>query len=114
MSTNIVILTGNLGNDVILKEFENGGKVANFSIATNYFYKDREGNSHKKTDWHNIVVNGKVAENCTKYLKKGSKVLVSGSLRNRIYEKDGQTFRITEVLASKVEFLDSKDTTEEE
>ena len=114
MSTNIVILSGNLGQDVTLKTFDNNSKVGNFSIATNHFYKDREGKEHTKVNWHQIVVSGKTAENCAKYLAKGSKVLVTGRLNNRSYEKEGITYYVTEVIASKVEFLDSKGSPEEE
>ena len=114
MSTNIVILSGNLGNDVNVKTFQDGSKVGNFSLATNRVYKDKEGVEHKQVHWHSIVVSGKLADNCSKFLHKGSKVLVNGRLSNRSYEKDGITYYVTEVVASRVEFLDPKSSTEEE
>lgn len=105
---NRVILVGNLGKDVELRQTKGGTPVANFSLATKEFSKDQSGQSVEKTEWHSIVVWGKTAENVNKYLSKGSKVLVEGKLATRQWEKDGQKHYSTEVIANGVQFLDSK------
>lgn len=99
---NQVILIGNLGKDPELKMMPNSDKaVCNFSIAVKRpFAKD-------KSDWHNIVVWGKTAENCSNYLTKGSKVAVVGYVTNRSWGEEGNKKFITEVVANEVEFLSS-------
>lgn len=103
---NQVNLIGRLGEDVKLHEFENGNKKGTFSLATNEHYKNAEGQSETKTEWHNIVVHNKTAENCAKYIKKGSLVAITGKLQTRNYEKENAKHYITEILAQKVTFLD--------
>ena len=103
MSINKVVLTGNLTRDVEKTETTSGIAVCRFSIAINSGYRE-----DKKTDFFNIVVWRNQAENCGKYLKKGSKVAVIGSLQNRSYEdKEGNKRTVTEIVASEVEFLSS-------
>ena len=104
---NLVILIGNLGKT---PELRNTGKtaVANFSVATSETYKDAEGKQQKRTEWHNIATFGTLAETVAKYLKKGSKVFVEGSLRTRKWDKDGVTHYSTEIIADEVKFLDAK------
>lgn len=104
---NLVILIGNLGKN---PEMRNTGKtsVANFSVATSETYKDGEGKQQKRTEWHNVAAFGSLADTVGKYLKKGSKVFVEGSLRTRKWEKDGVTHYSTEIIASEVKFLDAK------
>lgn len=105
---NLVLLTGRIGNEPQVKEFENGKSVA-FSLATNENYKNAQGETVEKTEWHNIVGSGKIAELVEKYLAKGSLVSVQGKLRTRNYEdKEGNKKYITEVRISRIEFLDSK------
>lgn len=105
---NLVLLTGRIGNEPQVKEFENGKSVA-FSLATNENYKNAQGETVEKTEWHNIVGSGKIAELVEKYLAKGSLVSVQGKLRTRNYEdKDGHKKYITEIRISRIEFLDSK------
>lgn len=99
---NKVILIGNLSKDVEKRETNNGKAVANFSIAVAKF--GGEG-----ADFFNVVVWGNQAENCAKYLKKGSKVGIVGSLQNRSYEAtDGTKRTITEIVSEQVEFLSPK------
>lgn len=99
---NKVILTGNLTRDVEKRETTNGKAIANFSIAVNRTFG--EG-----ADFFNITVWNNQAENCAKYLKKGSKVGIVGSLQNRSYEdKDGVKRTITEIIAEQIEFLSPK------
>ena len=103
---NKVILVGRLGRDPQVKHLSGGKSVANFSIATDESYKDRNGERQKKTEWHNIVAWGATAENVEKYLRKGSLVYVEGALNTRKWEKDGQERTTTEVNASNIRFLD--------
>lgn len=100
-SVNKVILIGNLGADPEVKSFQNGGKIANLRIATSETWKDRMTNERKeRTEWHQVVINGDgligVVE---RYLKKGSKVYIEGSLRTRKWQdKDGNDKFTTEVV----------------
>src|SRR5258708_2273938 len=110
---NKVILVGRLGRDPEVKHLSGGKSVANFSIATDETYKDRNGERQKKTEWHNIVAWGATAESVEKYLRKGSLVYVEGALNTRKWEKDGQTRSTTEVNASNIRFLDKAEKGEE-
>lgn len=105
---NSVQLIGNLGKNPEVKDL-NGSKVANFTIATNERYKDKDGNKVEKVEWHNIVVWGGLANIVEKYLVKGSKILVEGKLQHRSYEdKDGNKRFITEILANDIMMLDKQ------
>jgi len=106
---NQVTLIGNLGDEVKLHYFEGGGCVGRFPVATSRKWKDNQGQEQSKTNWHNVVVRNKVAENCEKYLSKGSKVFVFGSIEYTQWQgEDGQTKYGTEISARSVQFLDSK------
>ena len=106
MSINKVILSGNLGKDPESKTFPNGGAVCNFSIATSEKWKDKSGKQQERTEWHNIVCNDKTADLAQKYLKKGSPVLIEGSIRTRKYQdKEGKDRYITEIRADRLHFL---------
>ncbi len=96
-SVNKVILIGNLGKDPEVKSFQNGGRVCNFSIATSENWKDRAtGERKERTEWHNIVLQSDgligVAE---RYLRKGSKVYIEGSLRTRKWQDQSGNDRYT-------------------
>ena len=99
-SVNKVILVGNLGKDPEVRSFPNGGRVANFSVATSESWKDKAtGERKEKTQWHNVVVkNDALVGICEKYLRKGSKVFLEGQLETRKYEKDGRDVYVTEVV----------------
>ena len=102
---NRVIISGNLGRKPEVRKANSGTAVCNFSIATNDRVKKGE-EWVDDTQWHNIVVFGKQAENCERYLDKGSKVLVEGKIRTRTWEdKEGNTRKSTEIIANNVEFL---------
>ncbi|MBQ7349072.1 MAG: single-stranded DNA-binding protein [Clostridia bacterium] len=104
---NKVILIGNLTKDPELTETPSGVAVCRFSIAVSREYANADGN--RETDFFNITVWRGRAENCGKYLKKGNKVAIVGSLQNRSYEdKDGIKRNVTEVIANEVEFLTPK------
>ncbi|MDX2144149.1 MAG: single-stranded DNA-binding protein [Rhodospirillaceae bacterium] len=99
-SVNKVILIGNLGKDPEVRTMQNGNKVANLSIATSESWRDKAtGEKKEKTEWHRVVIFGNLAEIAEKYLKKGSKVYVCGSLQTRKWQdKDGQDKYSTEVV----------------
>jgi single-strand DNA-binding protein len=109
---NKVILIGNLTRDPELTETPSGVPVCRFAIAVSRDYADSQGN--RETDFFNITTWRGKAETCGKYLKKGNKVAVYGSLQNRSYEdKDGIKRTVTDVIASDVEFLTPKQSEEE-
>lgn len=108
---NKVILVGNLTRDPELTETANGIAVCRFAIAVSRDYANSEG--QRETDFFNITVWRGRAENCGKYLKKGNKVAIVGSLQNRSYEdKDGIKRNVTDVIANEVEFLTPKSASE--
>lgn len=95
---------GNLTRDPELKALPSGQQVATLSIATNRTYNDRDGKRQEETDYHNIVVFGKTAENCAKFLTKGSSAYVEGRLQTRSWDKDGVKMYRTEIVADSVQF----------
>lgn len=106
MSVNRVILVGNLGKDPELRYTASGTAVCNFSLATTERYKDRDGNSQEKTEWHNIVVWRQLAEICGKYLTKGKQIYVEGEIQTRSYEdRDGAKKYITEIVVDQMQML---------
>lgn len=98
------MLYGNLTRDPEVKALPNGTPVANFSIATNRVYKDRDGAKQEQTEFHNIVVFARTAETVGQYLKKGSAVYIEGRLQTRSWDKDGVKQYRTEVIAESVQF----------
>lgn len=104
MYLNKAMIFGNLTRDPELKALPSGMNVCSFSLATNRVYNDRDGKRQENTDYHNITVFGKQAENCAKYLNKGNSAYVEGRLQTRSWEKDGQKHYRTEVIADRVQF----------
>ena len=106
---NKVTLIGRLGKDPELKNTTSGTSLTTLRIATDESYMDRDGNKVGRTEWHNVVVFQRQAENCAKYLSKGSLVYVEGGLQTRKWQdQQGQDRYITEVRATRVQFLDRK------
>jgi single-strand DNA-binding protein len=99
-SINKVTVLGNVGKDPEIKTFPNGGRVANFTVATTESWKDKTtGEKKSDTEWHNITVkNDKLVGIIEKYVKKGSKLHIEGKLETRKYEKDGSARYITEIV----------------
>lgn len=100
-SVNKVILVGNLGKDPEIRSFQNGGKVANFSIATSESWKDKNtGEKREKTDWHNVAIfNEGLVRVAEQYLRKGSKVYIEGQLQTRKWtDQSGADKYTTEVV----------------
>lgn len=100
---NKVILVGNLGKDPEVRYTPGGQAVANFTIATNENWTDKQGQKQERTEWHRIVVWGKAAELCGEYLSKGRQVYIEGRLQTREWtNKEGQKQYTTEVVANPV------------
>lgn len=113
MSTlrNHVRLIGNVGNNPEIKNLESGKKVANFSIATNDFYRNAKGEKMQDTQWHNLVAWGKTAAIVENYVSKGKEVAIDGKLTSRSYEaEDGTTKYVTEIIVNEVLLLGSNAT----
>ncbi|MCL2626095.1 MAG: single-stranded DNA-binding protein [Cystobacterineae bacterium] len=105
---NKVILVGNLGADPEVRFTPSGQAVANFRIATSEGWKDKDGQKQERTEWHRIVVWGKLGELCGEYLKKGRQVYLEGRLQTREWnDKEGKKNYTTEVVVSNVCFLGS-------
>lgn len=108
-SLNRATLIGRLGQDPEVRYTQSNTAVANFSLATNERYKDRNGEFQEKTEWHRIVAWGRTAEICQEYLKKGSLVYIEGPIETREWEgKDGQKRYTTEIKALTMQMLDSR------
>lgn len=104
MYLNKAIIVGNLTRDPEKKALPSGLTVTTFSIATNRFYKDKDGANQEATDYHNIVVFGRQAETSAQYLRKGQNVMVEGRLQTRSWEQDGVKKYRTEIVADRVQF----------
>lgn len=106
MSVNKVIIVGRLGQNPEIRYTPSGAAVATFSVATSETWNDKGGQKQERTEWHRIVVWGKLAELCNQYLAKGRQCYVEGRLQTRQWQdKDGQTKYSTEVQAQTIQFL---------
>lgn len=107
---NKAILIGNLGADPEVRFTPGGQAVANFRIATSESWNDKNGQKQERTEWHRIVVWGKLAELCGEYLAKGRQCYVEGRLQTREWtDKEGKKNYTTEVVANSVVFLGGRD-----
>src|SRR3954462_14653775 len=103
---NKVILVGHLGADPDMRYTPSGQGVCELRLATSESWNDKNGQRQERTEWHRIVVWGKRAEVCSKYLAKGRQVFVEGRIQTRTYDdKDGNKRYITEIIANDVQFL---------
>ncbi|MBP6977406.1 MAG: single-stranded DNA-binding protein [Bacteroidales bacterium] len=106
---NRVILIGNLGRDPEVRHLDNGLVKASFSLATTETFKGKDGNPTDHTEWHNIVLWRRLAENAEKYLRKGSQIYLEGKIRTRKWEdKDGNTRYTTEIEGSSMIMLGAR------
>lgn len=104
MNLNKVFILGRLTADPQLRSTPGGQSVASFGVATNRVWTDKTGQKQESTEFHNVVVWGRQAEVASKFLTKGSLVLVEGRLQTRNWEgKDGQQRRITEIIAERMQ-----------
>lgn len=110
-SMNRVFILGRLGRDPKTRRTESGMTVCSFSVATSEFYKVKGGERQEKTEWHNIVTFNKVAENCDRYLGKGSQVCIEGRLQTDSWEdkKHGDKRYATKIMANNVRFIGRPD-----
>lgn len=104
---NKVILLGNCGRDPEVRSLPNGDPVANFSLATNERWRDRDGNKQERTEWHNIVCFGKTADVVQQYVTKGMQLYTEGKIQTRSWEdkNTGEKKYRTEIVAHVVEFV---------
>ena len=109
-SVNKVIIVGNLGRDPEMRTFPSGDQVANVTIATTDKWKDKQsGEMREATEWHRVVLNGRLAEIAGQYLRKGSQVYVEGSLRTRKWtDQSGVEKYSTEIRADQMQMLGSR------
>ena len=110
---NKVILIGHLGDDIKMHNFEGGGCIGRFPLATNESYTNRQTNEKvTNTEWHNVVVRNKAAEICQKYLSKGDKVYIEGRIKTRKWQDDKGIDRYsTEINCQEFTFLNTKNET---
>jgi single-strand DNA-binding protein len=114
-SLNKVMIIGNLGSDPEIRSTANGGRVANFSVATSRSWSGRDGTQQEKTEWHRIVAwdnerGPKLADVAERFLKKGERVYIEGEIEYRSYEdKDGVTKYITEIRAREMIMLGGRE-----
>ena len=103
MSVNKAILIGRLGKDPELRQTQSQMAVCTLSVATSERRKDASGNWNEQTEWHNVVVFGKTAENCAQYLAKGRQVYVEGRIQTRKWQdKEGKDRYTTEIVGNGV------------
>lgn len=103
---NRIMLIGNVGKTPEVRTFDGGNKVANFTLATTKRYTDRNGQLVDATTWHNIQVNGKIADVAEKYVQKGDPIYVEGELTARTYVDRNNVERVIyEVRASQLQLL---------
>ncbi|HWY11354.1 MAG TPA: single-stranded DNA-binding protein [Bacteroidia bacterium] len=106
---NRVQLIGNLGAAPEVKNLDNGNKMARFTVATSDNYTNKKGEKVNETQWHNIVIWGKLAGIAEKYLEKGSQVIIDGKLTTRNYtDKEGVKKYFTEIIANELLMIDNK------
>ncbi|MFN4147787.1 MAG: single-stranded DNA-binding protein [Runella sp.] len=106
---NKVTLIGNLGKDPDLQTLDGNVKVAKFPLATTEMYKDKNGQSHSETEWHNIILWRNLAELAHNYLRKGSLVYIEGKIKTRTFDdRDGGKRYVTEIVAEQLIMLDKR------
>lgn len=103
---NKAIIVGNLGSDPELRHTQGGTPVANFRVATNEVFKNRDGERTERTEWHRVVAFGRLAEICGQYLKKGKQVYLEGRIQTRDWDdKEGNKRYTTEIVATQMVML---------
>ena len=112
---NKAFLLGRVGKEVKLAYTKDSCPVASFDMATNEYYKDKDGERVTATTWHRIVAYRNLAEICNNLLNKGSLVFIEGRINKRNWtDKDGNNRTATDIIAARVQVLDFKDTTTED
>lgn len=108
MSFQQVFILGNVGKEPEVRHLDGGKVAASLSIATSETYKDSNGNRQEKTEWHNVVAWGNLANFIEKHVKKGASLFLVGKIRTRSYESNGQKKYVTEIVAESIQFAGSK------
>ena len=109
MSINKVILVGNLGKDPETRYMTSGEPVTNATLATSENWKDKNGEKHERTEWHNLVFYRRLAEIAGQYLKKGSQVYIEGKIQTRKWQdKEGRDRYTTEIIVNEMQMLGGK------
>lgn len=112
---NKAILIGNVGKDPEIRTLEGGVKVANFSLATSENWKDKQGEKHETTEWHNIVLWRGLAEVAEKWVHKGDTLYIEGKLTTRSWDdKDGNKRYITEIQGNEMRIISARNKALEE
>jgi len=107
---NKVILIGNAGSEPTLHTFDSGDKIANLTLATSVKWKTKDGEQKEKTTWHNLVFSRGLADVVSKYVTKGSRLYIEGSIDNYSYtNKDGATVYATRIPVMEMKMLSTKD-----
>lgn len=115
MNLNKAMIIGNLTRDPEVRTTPSGDSVVSFSVATNFVWKDKDGNKQEKPEFHNVVAWRKLAEIIGQYLKKGSKVYIEGRLQTRNWEDQNGIKRYrTEIITDNMIMLDSKGQTSQQ
>ena len=108
-SLNKVLLIGNLGKDPEIRYTQNGQAVASFSLATSESWTDQNGNKQDRTEWHNIVAWGKLADLSQRFLAKGRQIYIEGRIQSRDWTDQNQVKRrTTEIIATSIVFLGNR------
>jgi len=108
-SLNKALLIGNLGKDPEIRYTQNGQSVASFSLATSENWTDQNGNKQERTEWHNIVAWGKLADLSQRFLAKGRQVYIEGRIQSREWtDQTGGKRRTTEIIATSIVFLGAR------
>jgi single-strand DNA-binding protein len=107
-TVNKAIIIGRLGGDPEIRYTPAGSTVANFNVATNRVWKDKDGNSKEETTWLRVVAWNRLAEIVKEYVKKGHRIYVEGRIQTRSWEdQNGQTRYMTEIVANQIQMLES-------
>ena len=106
---NKVTIVGRLGQDPEMKAVGQGSTVTRLNVATSESWVGKDGQKQERTEWHRVVVWGKLAEICAKYLSKGKQVYLEGKLQTRSWDDNGVKKYSTEIIASSVQFLGNND-----
>ncbi len=109
-SLNSVNLIGRVGKDPEVRTFEGGSKLATFTLATDEAYTDKSGQRQESTEWHNIVLNGRLADVAERFVRKGSMLYIGGKIKTRSWQdQQGQKHYQTEIVGLQLQLLDKRE-----
>lgn len=112
---NKVMLIGRLGADPEVRYTPDGAMIVNFRMATDESYKNKQGEKVQKSEWHKVITFGKLADICSRYLKKGKLIYLEGRLQTRTWDdKDGVKHYMTEIIGNNMQMIGPNDSKEQE